>query len=232
MEHEGMHFSLISVVIAGQRRSRDAGRQADGSVLLAGSTIAARMLMAAPHGWIWRRCSSTRALYTAAGQLSTTATRRHHHWRLRGGRACSRFDESRRHVDAIERAICPGEGHAAACTPLTPWPAPPGARHVVAGQRSTAATDPPATFARRSGQAVVELRHGITARDILTKGVRKLSRGGNGVRRLDQRWCCICWPSPRGQHYHFQDFSRIGSGCRIWRCKPFGDRHIGVCRWL
>jgi len=79
---------------------------------------------------------------------------------------------SREDVDAIERAICPGEG---ACGGMYTANTMASAGEAL-GLSLPGSAAPPATdrrrdgFARRSGQAVVELlRRGITTRDILTK---------------------------------------------------------------
>ena len=78
---------------------------------------------------------------------------------------------SREDVDAIERAICPGEG---ACggmyTANTMASAAEALGMSLPGSASAGHRPPPGRVRRRSGQAVVELlRRGITARDILTK---------------------------------------------------------------
>ena len=79
---------------------------------------------------------------------------------------------SRADVDAIERAICPGEG---ACGGMYTANTMASAAEAL-GMSLPGSAAPPATdrrrdgFARRSGEAVVELlRQGITARDILTR---------------------------------------------------------------
>jgi dihydroxy-acid dehydratase len=79
---------------------------------------------------------------------------------------------SREDVDAIERAICPGEG---ACGGMYTANTMASAAEAL-GMSLPGSAAPPATdrrrdgYARRSGEAVVELlRRGITARDILTR---------------------------------------------------------------
>ena len=86
--------------------------------------------------------------------------------------ACARGLMPREDVDAIERAICPGEG---ACGGMYTANTMASAAEAL-GMSLPGSAAPPATdrrrdgFARRSGEAVVELlRRGITARDILTK---------------------------------------------------------------
>jgi dihydroxy-acid dehydratase len=85
--------------------------------------------------------------------------------------ACARGLMSREDVDAIERAICPGEG---ACGGMYTANTMACAAEAL-GMSLPGSAAPPATdrrrdgYARRSGEAVVELlRRGITARDILT----------------------------------------------------------------
>ena len=85
--------------------------------------------------------------------------------------ACARGLMNRADVDAIERAICPGEG---ACGGMYTANTMASAAEAL-GMSLPGSAAPPATdrrrdgFARRSGAAVVELlRRGITARDILT----------------------------------------------------------------
>src|SRR4029078_12001864 len=100
--------------------------------------------------------------------------------------ACAAGLMSRADVDAIERAICPGEGacggvynanttgsEGACAGRYTANPMPSMAEAM--GMSLPGSAAPPATdrrrdgFARKSGEAVVELlRLGITARDLLT----------------------------------------------------------------
>jgi dihydroxy-acid dehydratase len=86
--------------------------------------------------------------------------------------ACARGLMSREDVDTIERAICPGEG---ACGGMFTANTMASAAEAL-GMSLPGSAAPPATdrrrdgYARRSGEAVIGLlRHGITARDILTK---------------------------------------------------------------
>jgi dihydroxy-acid dehydratase len=86
--------------------------------------------------------------------------------------ACSRGLMSREDVDTIERAICPGEG---ACGGMYTANTMASIGEAL-GLSLPGSAAPPATdrrrdgYARRSGIAVVDmLRHGITARDILTR---------------------------------------------------------------
>ena len=79
---------------------------------------------------------------------------------------------SREDVDRIERAICPGEG---ACGGMYTANTMASAAEAM-GMSLPGSAAPPAvdrrrdTYARKSGEAVVELlRLGITARDIITR---------------------------------------------------------------
>src|SRR5665647_3344172 len=86
--------------------------------------------------------------------------------------ACAAGRMSREDVDAIERAICPGEG---ACGGMYTANTMACVAEAI-GMSLPGSAAPPATdrrrdgFARKSGEAVVELlRRGITARQIMTK---------------------------------------------------------------
>jgi dihydroxy-acid dehydratase len=86
--------------------------------------------------------------------------------------ACARGLITREEVDAIERAICPGEG---ACGGMYTANTMASAAEAM-GMSLPGSAAPPAVdrrrdgYARRSGEAVVDLiRQGITTRDIITK---------------------------------------------------------------
>ena len=114
MGHEGMHFSLVSrEIIADSVETVMQAERLDGSVLLAGCDKSLPgMLMAAAR-------LDLASVFLYAGSIlpgHRQAVRRHRedrhdHRRVRGGRRLRRrADEPRADVDAIERAICPGEG--------------------------------------------------------------------------------------------------------------------------
>ena len=93
-------------------------------------------------------------------------------------------------VDKIERAICPGEG---ACGGMYTANTMASVAEAL-GMSLPGSAAPPAVdrrrdgFAHKSGEAVVGmLRAGITARQMMTSGVRERHRGRHGARRLDQR---------------------------------------------
>lgn len=233
MGHEGMHFSLVSrEVIADSVEVVMQAERLDGSVLLAGCDKSLPgMLMAAAR-------LDLAAVFLYAGSILPGRAK------LSDGSerdvtiidafeavgACSRGLMSRADVDAIERAICPGEG---ACGGMYTANTMASAAEAL-GMSLPGSAAPPATdrrrdgFARRSGQAVVELlRRGITARDILTKEAFEnaiavvMAFGGstNAVLHL------MAIAHEANVALSLQDFSRIGSGVpHLADVKPFG-RH-------
>lgn len=234
MGHEGMHFSLVSrEVIADSVEVVMQAERLDGSVLLAGCDKSLPgMLMAAAR-------LDLAAVFLYAGSILPGRAK------LSNGSerdvtiidafeavgACSRGLMSRADVDAIERAICPGEG---ACGGMYTANTMASAAEAL-GMSLPGSAAPPATdrrrdgFARRSGQAVVELlRRGITARDILTKEAFEnaiavvMAFGGstNAVLHL------LAIAHEANVALSLQDFSRIGSGVpHLADVKPFG-RHV------
>lgn len=234
MGHEGMHFSLVSrEVIADSVEVVMQAERLDGSVLLAGCDKSLPgMLMAAAR-------LDLAAVFLYAGSILPGRAK------LSDGSerdvtiidafeavgACSRGLMSRADVDAIERAICPGEG---ACGGMYTANTMASAAEAL-GMSLPGSAAPPATdrrrdgFARGSGQAVVELlRRGITARDILTKEAFEnaiavvMAFGGstNAVLHL------LAIAHEANVALSLQDFSRIGSGVpHLADVKPFG-RHV------
>jgi dihydroxy-acid dehydratase len=175
MGHEGMHFSLVSrEVIADSVEVVMQAERLDGSVLLAGCDKSLPgMLMAAAR-------LDLAAVFLYAGSILPGIAK------LSDGTekqvtiidafeavgACARGLMSREDVDAIERAICPGEG---ACGGMYTANTMASAAEAL-GMSLPGSAAPPATdrrrdgYARRSGEAVVGLlRRGITARDIMTR---------------------------------------------------------------
>ena len=175
MGHEGMHFSLVSrEIIADSVETVMNAERLDGSVLLAGCDKSLPgMLMAAAR-------LDLASVFLYAGSILPGIAR------MSDGSertvtiidafeavgACARGLMSREDVDAIERAICPGEG---ACGGMYTANTMASVAEAL-GMSLPGSAAPPATdrrrdgFARKSGEAVVELlRRGITARDIMTK---------------------------------------------------------------
>src|SRR6187431_2048238 len=175
MGHEGMHFSLVSrEVIADSVEVVMQAERLDASVLLAGCDKSLPgMLMAAAR-------LDLASVFLYAGTILPGIAKMHDGTErqvtiidaFEAVGACARGLMPREDVDAIERAICPGEG---ACGGMYTANTMASAAEAL-GMSLPGSAAPPATdrrrdgFARRSGQAVVELlRRGITARDILTK---------------------------------------------------------------
>lgn len=234
MGHEGMHFSLVSrEVIADSVEVVMQAERLDGSVLLAGCDKSLPgMLMAAARLDLAAVLLYAGSILPGRAKLSDGSERDVtiiDAFEAVG--ACSRGLMSRADVDAIERAICPGEG---ACGGMYTANTMASAAEAL-GMSLPGSAAPPATdrrrdgFARRSGQAVVELlRRGITARDILTKEAFEnaiavvMAFGGstNAVLHL------LAIAHEANVALSLQDFSRIGSGVpHLADVKPFG-RHV------
>jgi dihydroxy-acid dehydratase len=175
MGHEGMHFSLVSrEVIADSVETVMQAERLDGSVLLAGCDKSLPgMLMAAARldlasvflyagsiapGWV-KLSDGTEKQVTIIDAFEAVG-------------ACKAGKMSMDDLDAIERAICPGEG---ACggmyTANTMASAAEALGMSLPGSASPGSADRRRdNWAHRSGEAVVNLiAKGITARQILTK---------------------------------------------------------------
>jgi dihydroxy-acid dehydratase len=142
--------------------------------------------------------------------------------------ACARGLMSREDVDAIERAICPGEG---ACGGMFTANTMASIAEAM-GMSLPGSAAPPAVdrrrdgYARRSGEAVVELiRQGITTRDIITRQSIEnaiavlMAFGGstNAVLHL------LAIAHEANVDLHIEDFHRIGSKVPLLAdVKPFG----------
>src|ERR1700758_1176342 len=234
MGHEGMHFSLVSrEVIADSVEIVMQAERFDGSVLLAGwDKSLPGMLMAAAR-------LNLAAVFLYAGSILPGKAK------LSDGSerevtiidafeavgACSRGLMPREDVDAIERAICPGEG---ACGGMYTANTMASAAEAL-GMSLPGSASPPATDRRRAGlerrsrHAVIELlRRGITARDILTKEafenaiavVMAFGGSANAVLHL------LAIAHEADVELSLEDFSRIGSRVpHLADVKPFG-RHV------
>ena len=232
MGHEGMHFSLVSrEVIADSVEVVMQAERLDGSVLLAGCDKSLPgMLMAAAR-------LDLASVFLYAGSILPGIAR------LSDGSekqvtivdafeavgACARGLMKREDVDAIERAICPGEG---ACGGMFTANTMASAAEAL-GMSLPGSAAPPATdrrrdgFARRSGEAVVQmLRLGITARDILTREAFEnaiavvMAFGGstNAVLHL------LAIANEAEVALELDDFNRIGSRVpHLADVKPFGQ---------
>ena len=170
MGHQGMHFSLVSrEVIADSVETVMEAERIDGMVVLAGCDKSLPgMLMAAA------RIDVASVLLYAGSTLPG----RHNDRDVtiidafEAVGACARGLITRDEVDAIERAICPGEG---ACGGMYTANTMASIGEAL-GMSLPGSAAPPAVDSRRdgfavaSGEAVVDmLRQGITARDIMTK---------------------------------------------------------------
>src|SRR3954447_14486780 len=170
MGHVGMHYSLVSrEIIADSVETVVEAERLDGSVLLAGCDKSLPgMLMAAA-----RLDLASVFLYAGSimpGKLGDKDVTIIDAFEAVG--ACARGLISREQVDAVERAICPGEG---ACGGMYTANTMASAAEAL-GMSLPGSAAPPAVdrrrdgFARRSGEAVIGLlRNGITARQILTR---------------------------------------------------------------
>src|ERR1700753_3603402 len=231
MDHEGMHFSLVSrEVIADSVETVMQAERLDGSVLLAGCDKSLPgMLMAAARLALAAGLLYAGSILPGRAKLSDGTERDVtiiDAFEAVG--ACARGLMPREDVDAIERAICPGEG---ACGGMFTANTMASAAEAL-GMSQPGSAAPPATdrrrdgFARRSGQAVVELlRRGITARDILTKEAFEnaiavvMAFGGstNAVLHL------LAIAHEAEVALTLDDFSRIGSkGPDLGAGNPFG----------
>lgn len=175
MGHEGMHFSLVSrEIIADSVETVMSAERLDGSVLLAGCDKSLPgMLMAAARLDLASVFLYAGTILPGIAKLSDGSE---HEVTIidafEAVGACSRGLMSREDVDAIERAICPGEG---ACGGFYTANTMAAVAESI-GMSVPGSTSPPATdrrrdaYARKSGEAVVNLlRTGITARQIMTK---------------------------------------------------------------
>ena len=226
MGHEGMHFSLVSrEVIADSVETVMMAERLDGSVLLAGCDKSLPgMLMAAA-----RLDLASVFLYagsTMPGQVDGQDVTIIDAFEAVG--ACLAGKISREQVDKIERAICPGEG---ACGGMYTANTMASVAEAI-GMSLPGSAAPPAVdrrrdgFAHRSGEAVVNLlRHGITARQIMTKPafenaiavVMALGGSTNAVLHL------LAIAREAEVDLTLDDFTRIGAKVpHLGDLKPFG----------
>ncbi|QDO87535.1 dihydroxy-acid dehydratase [Ornithinimicrobium ciconiae] len=236
MGHEGMHYSLVSrEVIADSVETVMAAERLDGSVLLAGCDKSLpAMLMAAARLDLAAAFVYAGTILPGQAKLSDGSTREVtiiDAFEAVG--ACSAGLMSREDVDAIERAICPGEGACGGFYTANTMAAVAEAM----GMALPGSAAPPATdrrrdgIARASGRAVVEmLRRGITARQIMTKEAFEnaiavvMAFGGstNAVLHL------LAIANEADVELTLADFRRIGATVpHLADVKPFGQ-HVMV----
>ena len=236
MGHEGMHYSLVSrEVIADSVETVMSAERLDGSVLLAGCDkslpgmlmSAARLDLASVFVYAGSILPGIAKLSDGSEKQVTIIDA------FEAVGACSRGLMKREDVDAIERAICPGEG---ACGGMYTANTMAAAAEAL-GMSLPGSAAPPATdrrrdgFARRSGEAVVGmLRQGITARQILTREAFEnaiavtMAFGGstNAVLHL------LAIAHEAEVELSLDDFRRIGSRVpHLADVKPFGQ-HVMV----
>ena len=226
MGHEGMHFSLVSrEIIADSVETVMNAEMLDGMVTFAGGDKSLPgMMMAAAR-------LDVASVFVYAGSILPGKV---------GDRdvtiidafeavgACARGLITREEVDEIERAICPGEG---ACGGMYTANTMASIGEAM-GLSLPGSAAPPAvdrrrdTYARRSGEAVVELiRQGITARQIMTREAFEnaitvlMALGGstNAVLHL------LAMAHEAEVELELEDFHRIGSRVPLLGdLKPFG----------
>ncbi|MGB3829776.1 MAG: dihydroxy-acid dehydratase, partial [Ornithinimicrobium sp.] len=224
-------FSLVSrEVIADSVETVMGAERLDGSVLLAGCDKSLPgMLMAAARLDLASVFVYAGSILPGQAKLSDGSSREVtiiDAFEAVG--ACSRGLMSREDVDAIERAICPGEG---ACGGMYTANTMAAAAEAL-GMALPGSAAPPATdrrrdgIARRSGQAVVGmLRTGLTARQILTKEafenaiavVMALGGSTNAVLHL------LAIANEAEVELTLEDFARVGARVpHLADVKPFG----------
>ena len=236
MGHEGMHYSLVSrEVIADSVETVMSAERLDGSVLLAGCDkslpgmlmSAARLDLASVFVYAGSILPGIAKLSDGSEKQVTIIDA------FEAVGACSRGLMKREDVDAIERAICPGEG---ACGGMYTANTMAAAAEAL-GMSLPGSAAPPATdrrrdgFARRSGEAAVGmLRQGITARQILTREAFEnaiavtMAFGGstNAVLHL------LAIANEAEVELSLDDFRRIGKRVpHLADVKPFGQ-HVMV----
>jgi len=231
MGHEGMHFSLVSrEIIADSVETVMQAERLDGSVLLAGCDKSLPgMLMAAARLDLASVFLYAGSILPGIAKMSDGSERTVtiiDAFEAVG--ACAAGRMSRDDVDAIERAICPGEG---ACGGMYTANTMACVAEAL-GMSLPGSAAPPATdrrrdgFARKSGEAVVGLlRHGVTARQIMTKEAFEnaiavvMAFGGstNAVLHL------LAIANEAEVELSLDDFARIGATVpHLADVKPFG----------
>jgi dihydroxy-acid dehydratase len=231
MGHEGMHYSLVSrEVIADSVETVMSAERLDGSVLLAGCDKSLPgMLMAAARLDLASVFLYAGSILPGVAKLSDGSEREVtiiDAFEAVG--ACMRGLLPREDVEAIERAICPGEG---ACGGMFTANTMAAAAEAL-GMSLPGSAAPPATdrrrdgYARRSGEAVVQmLRTGLTARQVMTKPafdnaiavVMALGGSTNAVLHL------MAIAHEADVDLSLDDFRRIGAQVpHLANVKPFG----------
>lgn len=231
MGHEGMHFSLVSrEVIADSVETVMMAERLDGSVLLAGCDKSLPgMLMAAARlnlASVFLYAGSIMPGFAQMEDGSEKEVTLIDAFEAVG--ACAAGKMSLKDLDAIERAICPGEGacggmytaNTMACIGEALGMSLPGSAAPPSADRRRD------MYAHKSGEAVVNLlRLGIRARDIMTKKAFEnaiavtMAFGGstNSVLHL------LAIAREAHVDLKLEDFNRIGDKIpHLGDLKPFG----------
>ncbi|MCT1691645.1 dihydroxy-acid dehydratase [Brevibacterium sp. p3-SID960] len=232
MGHEGMHYSLVSrEVITDSVETVMSAERLDGSVLLAGCDKSIPgMLMGAARLGLSSVFLYNGSIMPGTAKLSDGTEREVtliDAFEAVG--ACRAGKMTEADVDAIERAVCPGEG---ACGGMYTANTMASAAEAM-GMSLPGSAAPPAIhrnrtlFARESGSAVVNLlRQGITTRDIITREsllnaiAVTMAFGGstNAVLHL------MAIAHEAKVDLSLDDFNRIGDKVpHLGNVKPFGD---------
>ena len=232
MGHDGMHFSLVSrEVIADSVETVMMAERLDGSVLLAGCDkslpgmliSAARLDLASVFVYAGSIMPGYATLSDGVERQVTLIDA------FEAVGACARGTMSLEDLDAIERAICPGEG---ACGGMYTANSMASVAEALGMSIPGAAAPPSADRrrdydARKAGEAVVNLlAKGITARDIMTKEAFEnaiavmMAFGGSSNTVL--HLLAIAYEA--GVDLSLHDFNRIGDRTpHIADMKPFGQ---------
>nr|BFF07227.1 dihydroxy-acid dehydratase [Brevibacterium otitidis] len=232
MGHEGMHYSLVSrEVITDSVETVMSAERLDGSVLLAGCDKSIPgMLMGAARLGLSSVFLYNGSIMPGTAKLSDGTEREVtliDAFEAVG--ACRAGKMTEADVDAIERAVCPGEG---ACGGMYTANTMASAAEAM-GMSLPGSAAPPAIhrnrtlFARESGSAVVNLlRQGITTRDIITREsllnaiAVTMAFGGstNAVLHL------MAIAHEAKVDLSLDDFNRIGDKVpHLGNVKPFGE---------
>ena len=232
MGHEGMHYSLVSrEVIADSVETVFGGERLDGSVLLAGCDKSIPgMLMAAARLELSSVFLYNGSIMPGTAKLSDGSEKEVtliDAFEAVG--ACRAGKMTEADVDAIERAVCPGEG---ACGGMYTANTMASAAEAM-GMSLPGSAAPPAihrnrnVFARMSGDAVVNLlSRGITTKDIITKESLEnaiavtMAFGGSTNAVLHM----MAIAHEAGVDLSLDDFNRIGDQVpHLGNVKPFGE---------
>lgn len=232
MGHEGMHYSLVSrEVVTDSVETVMSAERLDGSVLLAGCDKSIPgMLMGAARLGLSSVFLYNGSIMPGTAKLSDGTEREVtliDAFEAVG--ACRAGKMTEADVDAIERAVCPGEG---ACGGMYTANTMASAAEAM-GMSLPGSAAPPAIhrnrtlFARESGTAVVNLlRQGITTRDIITREsllnaiAVTMAFGGstNAVLHL------MAIAHEAKVDLSLDDFNRIGDKVpHLGNVKPFGE---------